>query len=199
MSFPNTVSGEVESFLAGRGLSFDALNDDPELIAELEDMLIPALKSAMEGSTCSGAYFCLDATANTSLPTSETSRAGVYLRYSGLRSAHPSGTVSLFPGNGGCRQKKRLAASQPLEPGAEHVPDPRLPAGHGVGRRQALRRLPLDRTGTAAGYLGERDACCAYPCVMERVTVQGRLRHGAERPVFRPVPQHGLRLLRQLS
>lgn len=50
----NTVSGEVESFLAGRGLSFDALNDNPELIAELEDMLIPALKSAMEGSTCSG-------------------------------------------------------------------------------------------------------------------------------------------------
>ena len=80
----NTVSGEVESFLAGRGLSFDALNDNPELIAELEDMLIPALKSAMEGSTCSGVYFCLDATANTSLSTSETSRAGVYLRYSGL-------------------------------------------------------------------------------------------------------------------
>lgn len=94
----NTVSGEVESFLAGRGLSFDALNDNPELIAELEDMLIPALKSAMEGSTCSGAYFCLDATANTSLPTSETSRAGVYLRYSGLRSAHPGGTVTCFRG-----------------------------------------------------------------------------------------------------
>ena len=94
----NTVSGEVESFLAGRGLSFDALNDNPELIAELEDMLIPALKSAMEGSTCSGAYFCLDATANTSLSTSETSRAGVYLRYSGLRSAHPGGTVTCFRG-----------------------------------------------------------------------------------------------------
>ena len=94
----NTVSGEVESFLAGRGLSFDALNDNPELIAELEDMLIPALKSAMEGSTCSGAYFCLDATANTSLSTSEISRAGVYLRYSGLRSAHPGGTVTCFRG-----------------------------------------------------------------------------------------------------
>ena len=45
------VSEELESFLARRNLPFDALNDDPELIAELETAMIPAMKTAMEGST----------------------------------------------------------------------------------------------------------------------------------------------------
>ena len=93
-----TVSGELERFLASRSLSFDALNDDPALIAELETALIPSLETTMAGSTCSGVYFCLDATANTSLPQSKTSRMGVYLRYSGLRSAHPSGSTACFRG-----------------------------------------------------------------------------------------------------
>ena len=69
-----TVSGELERFLASRSLSFDALNDDPALIAELETALIPSLETTMAGSACSGVYFCLDATANTSLPQSKTSR-----------------------------------------------------------------------------------------------------------------------------
>lgn len=60
--------------------------------------MIPTLETAMAGSTCSGVYFCLDATANTTLPESKTSRMGVYLRYSGLRSAHPSGTTAYFRG-----------------------------------------------------------------------------------------------------
>ena len=93
-----TVSGELERFLASRSLSFDALNDDPALIAELETALIPSLETTMAGSTCSGVYFCLDATANTSLPQSKTTRMGVYLRYSGLRSAHPSGSTACFRG-----------------------------------------------------------------------------------------------------
>ena len=93
-----TVGGELERFLAHRGLSFDALNDDPALIAELESLMIPTLETAMAGSTCSGVYFCLDATANTTLPESKTSRMGVYLRYSSLCSAHPSGTTAYFRG-----------------------------------------------------------------------------------------------------
>lgn len=93
-----SVSGELEGFLARRNLPFDALNDDPDLIAELETAMIPALKTAMEGSTCSGVYFCLDATANTSLPDAENFRMGVYLRYSSLRSVPPSGTTTYFRG-----------------------------------------------------------------------------------------------------
>ena len=92
------VSKELESFLAHRSLAFDALNDNSDLIAELETQLLPTLETTMAGSTCSGAYFCLDATANTALPESKTSRMGVYLRYSGLRSAHPSGSTAYFRG-----------------------------------------------------------------------------------------------------
>ena len=103
-----TVGGELERFLARRGLSFDALNDDPALIAELESLMIPTLETAMAGSTCSGVYFCLDATANTTLPESKTSRMGVYLRYSGLRSAHPSGITAYFRGTQDAARKNGL-------------------------------------------------------------------------------------------
>ena len=103
-----TVGGELEGFLAHRGLSFDALNDDPALIAELESLMIPTLETAMAGSTCSGVYFCLDATANTTLPESKTSRMGVYLRYSGLRSAHPSGITAYFRGTVDAARKNGL-------------------------------------------------------------------------------------------
>lgn len=103
-----TVGGELERFLARRGLSFDALNDDPALIAELESLMIPTLETAMAGSTCSGVYFCLDATANTTLPESKTSRMGVYLRYSGLRSAHPSGITAYFRGTVDAARKNGL-------------------------------------------------------------------------------------------
>ena len=92
------VSGEMERFLACRSLSFEALNDAPDLIAALESPLIPTLKTALAGTTCSGVYFCLDATANTALPGSKSSRMGVYLRYSSLRSAHPSGSTAYFRG-----------------------------------------------------------------------------------------------------
>ena len=36
-----TIGGELESFLAHRSLSFDSLNDNPGLIAELETLLVP--------------------------------------------------------------------------------------------------------------------------------------------------------------
>ena len=47
-----TVGGELERFLAHRGLSFDALNDDPALIAELESLMIPALENLLELHEC---------------------------------------------------------------------------------------------------------------------------------------------------
>ncbi len=92
------ISQELNSFLAERGLAFEALNDDPALIAALETALFPILDASLGGSACSGAYLCLDATANTALPEAGRSRMGLYLRYSSLRSASPSGSVVLFRG-----------------------------------------------------------------------------------------------------
>ena len=92
------VGGELTGFLARRGVAFEALNDDPALIAELEEALFPVLESALGSSPCSGVYLCLDATANTALPEAERSRMGLYLRYSSLRSADPRGNVTFFRG-----------------------------------------------------------------------------------------------------
>ena len=76
---------ELDAFLAAKGISFDALNDDPGTIAELEKRLYAPLSSTLSATSCSGIFFCLNVTANTSLPDAGALRAGLYLRYSGLQ------------------------------------------------------------------------------------------------------------------
>lgn len=98
IAFSQQISEELSVFLAERGIAFESLNDDSALLSELESALLPALHSVLDSAPCSGAYFCLDATANTSLPEASHFRMGIYLRYSGLRSANPSGNVTYFRG-----------------------------------------------------------------------------------------------------
>lgn len=85
------LGAELSEFLADRAISFEQLNDSPQLIAAAEEALYSTLNGTLNASNCSGAYFCLDATANTSLPTAAQSRAALYIRYSGLQTA---GTAS---------------------------------------------------------------------------------------------------------
>lgn len=92
------IGQELDGFLAAQGRSFADLDDDPALIAALETALMPTLQAMLDSSACSGAYLCLDATANTALPEAAESRMGLYLRYSSLHSATPSGDVVLFRG-----------------------------------------------------------------------------------------------------
>ena len=79
------LTRELDKQLAAGGRTFSALNDDPGAIAAVETALYPALNTYLKSSACSGAVFCLDATANTALPGAAASRAGLYLRYSALR------------------------------------------------------------------------------------------------------------------
>lgn len=76
---------ELDAFLAGAGIAFSALNDDPDAIAELEQRLYAPLNSTLGAASGSGVFCCLDVTANTSLEGASASRAGLYLRYSGLQ------------------------------------------------------------------------------------------------------------------
>ena len=76
---------ELDAFLAAKGIPFDALNDDPKTIAELEKRLYAPLSSTLSAASCSGIFFCLNVTANTALPNADALRAGLYLRYSGLQ------------------------------------------------------------------------------------------------------------------
>ena len=72
---------ELDAFLAAKGIPFDALNDDPKTIAELEKRLYTPLSTTLSAASCSGIFFCL----NTALPNADALRAGLYLRYSGLQ------------------------------------------------------------------------------------------------------------------
>lgn len=81
------LTRELDKQLAAGGRTFSALNDDPGAIAAVETALYPALNTYLKSGACSGAVFCLDATANTALPGAATSRAGLYLRYSALRAS----------------------------------------------------------------------------------------------------------------
>ena len=76
---------DLDAFLAAKGIPFDALNDDPKTIAELEKRLYTPLSTTLSAASCSGIFFCLNVTANTALPNADALRAGLYLRYSGLQ------------------------------------------------------------------------------------------------------------------
>ena len=79
--------GEIENLLLNTGTTFEELNDDPDRLAELQQMLFPSLNGRLRDSGCSGAFVLLNATANTSLPGAENSRSGLYLRCINLTSS----------------------------------------------------------------------------------------------------------------
>ena len=108
VSLSRQISAELNDFLAHHSMDFEALNNNPDGIAELETQLMPQLQAALESSTCSGVYFCLDATANTALPEADHTRMGVYLRFSSLRSSHPSGTTAYYRGTVGAARQTGL-------------------------------------------------------------------------------------------
>lgn len=84
-----TLSREITRGLDGilleNGKTFDDLNDNPALISDVEGTLYSALETTLRSNSCSGAFFLLDATVNTQSETAETSRMGVYLRFSDLK------------------------------------------------------------------------------------------------------------------
>lgn len=65
--------------------TFEDVNDNPKLILDLEDSLYGALETVLRSNACSGAFFILDATVNTKAEAADTSRMGVYLRFSDLK------------------------------------------------------------------------------------------------------------------
>lgn len=97
-----SLGRELDAFLAAKGIPFDALNDDPKTIAELEKRLYTPLSTTLSAASCSGIFFCLNVTANTALPNADALRAGLYLRYSGLQPTVASEQdVICFRGRGG--------------------------------------------------------------------------------------------------
>ncbi len=80
---------EVERTLAEHGASFDAVSDNPRLIAALERNTFDIVRNALLITNCSGAFIIFDATVNTSLPDSKNSRSGLYLKLANINVSKP--------------------------------------------------------------------------------------------------------------
>jgi DNA-binding CsgD family transcriptional regulator len=90
VKFSKELSSQLESTLKDEGLSFASLNGNPNAIASIEDALFGALRRALELADCSGAYFLLDATANTSLPGADRSKCGMYVKIANVNVSRPA-------------------------------------------------------------------------------------------------------------
>ncbi len=85
------ISRELDITLTANGLTTEDLNDNPALLLELQEALLPRLHTAMQVSQCSGAYLVLDATTNTNSDKASHSATGLYLRYANF---HAKGAAS---------------------------------------------------------------------------------------------------------
>lgn len=73
----------VDRQLASREMTFDQLNDSPEVLNALEEEMIEPLCRTLRQSSCSGAFVLLDSTVNTRMEGAGHSRAGLYVQKSG--------------------------------------------------------------------------------------------------------------------
>lgn len=86
VTLSENISKEISNTLKENGASIQDLNDNQELIVEVEEVIYGHLNSTLLASDCNGVFALLNATANTSLEYADTSRMGLYLRYSDLNS-----------------------------------------------------------------------------------------------------------------
>lgn len=163
MAMSEKLGKELDAFLAVKGISFDELNDDPAAIAELEKRLYPPLSSTLSAASCSGTFFCLHATANTSLPNADDLRAGMYLRYSGLQPTVASEQdIICFRGATEAARGLQLQMHNRWNPelNAALIPgSQKVSAYQGSGWRMAA----CGRSARSCWIHGSRSRCCAYP------------------------------------
>ncbi len=84
ISFAEQLSAVTEHYLDRRNLNFEDLKNNISLIDELQLELYNIVGANMRYSNCSGAFFMLDTTVNSSM--TEKYHSGIYLKFSYLRS-----------------------------------------------------------------------------------------------------------------
>ena len=169
MAMSEKLGKELDAFLAAKGIAFDELNNDPDTIAELEKRLYTPLSNTLGAASCSGIFFGLNVTANTSLPNAEDFRAGLYLRYSGLQPTVAS-EQDVICFRGAAETARSLQRS-----------------GHRLSGVPAGRWLPVDKTHRAAGHLGAGHAAVRTHFGWRRYR-KGILRCGDQRSLFQSFP-----------
>ncbi len=99
LNLSKELSREIEGILVQEGISLQEVNDHPERLLQLQQIMYPLVNTTLQTCDCNGAYVILNATANTALPVAEHSRSGLHLRYSNLSASSPvTPTVVYFRG-----------------------------------------------------------------------------------------------------
>ena len=92
-----TMTGVLEDYLSRNEMEFSNLTDNAEAISELQSILLGQLLQSLYQENCSGIYFVLDTTINSSLENADCSRTGMYLQTNGYKTSY--NPVSLLYGN----------------------------------------------------------------------------------------------------
>ncbi len=109
LNLSKELSREIEGVLAREGILIQELNDDPERLLQLQEIMYPLVSATLQTANCNGAYAILNATINTGLDEAEYSRSGIYLRYSNLSASSPvTPTVVYFRGIPNIASEKNL-------------------------------------------------------------------------------------------
>ena len=99
LNLSKELSREIEGELVREGISLQEVNDDPERLLKLQQIMYPLVNTTLQTANCNGAYVILNATANTTLEVADHSRSGLYLRYTNLSASNPvAPTVVYFRG-----------------------------------------------------------------------------------------------------
>lgn len=80
VDFSEVLSQKIEAYLKEQQTKFSALADHPDQIEKLTSELYDETYYSLEKAQCSGAFFILDTTVNTSLENSDNSKAGLYIK-----------------------------------------------------------------------------------------------------------------------
>ena len=151
----------VDRQLASREMTFDQLNDSPEVLNALEEEMIEPLCRSLRRTSCSGAFVLLDATVNTRMEGAGYSRAGLYVQKGGADTPHRA--PAALPRQRRCGQDPQRDAPPQMAHGIPDRPVPGLRPLDDPQQHPAVPGLYADGAVQPPRHLGGGTAVFAAP------------------------------------
>ena len=111
-----SLSEMVEETAEDYGIKFDEFNNNADALYELQGKFYPELNTVLRLTRSSGAYAFVDATVNTQVDGSESSKSGVWVRLNNVSDSmilNPE--ITLFRGNTDLASKNKLTLNTKWE------------------------------------------------------------------------------------
>ena len=151
----------VDQQLANREMTFEQLNDSPEVLNALEEKMIEPLCRSLRRTSCSGVFVLLDATVNTRMEGAGYSRAGLYVQKGGTDTPHRA--PAALPRQRGCGQDPQRDAPPQMAHGIPDRPVPGLRPLDDLQQHPAVPGLYADGAVQPPRHLGGGAAVFAAP------------------------------------